>query len=418
MKNKKEKSYCIVTYGCQMNHNDSERIASFFEKNNLQQDCLEHADIIVFNSCSVRQSATDRLKSKLEKTRKKYPHKTIILAGCVLEEDKKKITPYCDYVLSSQNLSSWPLNFLQNNKEKTDFFEITPKRTSLIAYISIMTGCNNFCSYCVVPYTKGRESSRPANKVLREIKEATKSGYKEIWLLGQNVNSYKGGLSFSELLKEANKIRGDFWLRFASSHPKDFSDEIISAIKNCKKVTNYIHLPLQSGDDSILEKMNRPYTSTDYKNIISSLKEEVPDISISTDIIVGFPGEEEKNFINTLTFFNNAYFDMAYIARYSPRPQTAAYNLKDTVSNEEKRRREKLIEEVLKEKKTQKNKSFLGKKIKVFVLRKNKKGLLVGKTEGYNNVLLEGEENLLGSFVKVEIIQTSSWGLRGKIIKK
>lgn len=406
--------YHIITYGCQMNKSDSERIATFFEEKGFKESSLDDADLVVVNSCSIRQSAIDRMEAKIRKI-KKTSRQKVVLTGCVLDKDKKKLSPFFDYYFPPQDTKEWNLLKKENNEP---FFDITPKRSGITAYVSIMTGCDNFCSYCVVPYTKGRERSRDVKEVIQETKEAAEKGYKEIWLLGQNVNSYKGGVSFSELLREINKIKGNFWIRFASSHPKDLSPDIILAMKECKKMTRYLHLPIQSGDDEILRKMNRPYNVKKYKEIIEEVRRRIPDISISTDVIVGFPGETEKNFSNTVQFFREMEFDMAYIARYSPREQTAAYNLKETVNNEEKRRREKILEEIIKETAIKRNKRFLKKTLAVLVLRRTKNRKLIGKTTGYQNIIFQGKEDLVGSFVKVKVTHSSIWGLKGELNQK
>ncbi len=407
--------YYIITYGCQMNKSDSERIANFFDEKGFEESPLEEANIVIINSCSIRQSAIDRIEAKIRNI-KKTTDKKIILTGCVLEKDKKKLSFFFDYYFPPQDTTKWI--FPEIKKEKKEFFEIPPKRSGITAYVSIMTGCDNFCSYCVVPYTKGREMSRKAKEVLEEAKKAINDGYKEVWLLGQNVNSYKGGLSFANLLREINSIKGNFWIRFASSHPKDLSLEIIHAIRDCKKVTKYLHLPIQSGDDKILKKMNRPYDTKRYKEIIEEVRKNIPVISISTDVIVGFPEETEKHFSNTVKLFRELDFDMAYVSRYSPRAETSAGKIKETVTNEEKKRREKVLEEIIKESAQKRNKSFVGKNLNVLVFRKNKKGSLIGKTTGYQNVIFKGEKEHIGKFVKVKIIHSSSWGLKGTIIQK
>ena len=276
-----------------------------------------------------------------------------------------------------------------------------------------MTGCDNFCSYCAVPYTKGREKSRRWEDIIKETEKAIEEGAKEIWLLGQNVNSYKGGVTFAQLLEKVNKIKGDFWIRFASPHPKDFSPELVKTMANCKKVTEYLNLPAQSGDNKILKAMNRPYTVEAYKEIIDFVKKEIPEIVISTDIIVGFPGETEKNFRNTVKLFTEVGFEMAYISRYSPRPGTAAEKIKDNISTGEKKRREKVLTEILKEISLAKNKEYKEKIVDVLVLKKKKH--LIGKTRGYKSVVFPGSIKLVGSFVKVKITHASPWGLKGKL---
>ncbi len=410
------KKYCIITYGCQMNKNDSERIASFFEENGLEEGEESTADVVIINACSVRQSSINRLQEKIKRIQEREKKPVTVLTGCVLEKDKKKFRPLFDYLLKTEDLPRWNLPFLSGQDK--DYFQIPPKRGSINAYISIMTGCNNFCAYCVVPYTKGRETSRPAKEIIKEAHAAIKEGCKEIWLLGQNVNSYKGEIGFPELLRKINNIEGDFWIRFTSSHPKDFSDGIISAMKNCKKVTPYLNLPLQSGDDEILKKMNRSYTSSHYKELIEKIRKSIPQIALSTDIIVGFPGETEKSFNNTVNLFRKISFDMTHIAKYSPRMHTAAYNMKETVSEKEKKRREKILTEILKEDNLEKNKQIVGKTVRVLVKGKNKKGFLNGKTEGYKDVIFKGTNKIIGNFANIKIIDYSSWGLKGKMTRK
>jgi tRNA-2-methylthio-N6-dimethylallyladenosine synthase len=397
-----------------MNKSDSERIASFFDGKGFEESSLEEANVIVINSCSIRQSAIDRMEAKIRKI-KKIDHQKVILTGCVLEKDKKKLAPFFDYYFPPQDTKDW--DFLKKEKNE-NFFDITPKRSGITAYISIMTGCDNFCSYCVVPYTKGRERSRGIKEVVKEAEEAIKKGHKEIWLLGQNVNSYKGGLTFANLLRKIDNIKGDFWIRFASSHPKDLSLETINAIRDCKKVTKYLHLPIQSGDDEILKKMNRPYDTKRYKEIIEEVRKNIPGISISTDVIVGFPEETEKHFSNTVKLFRELDFDMAYVSRYSPRAETSASKIKETVTNEEKKRREKVLEEIIKESAQKRNISFIGKNLNLLVSRKNKSNYLIGKTTGYQNVIFKGKKDYIGKFTKVKITHSSSWGLKGTIIQK
>ena len=326
--------YHIITFGCQMNKADSEKIAAVLENKGYKAASkINEADLIVVNMCSVRQSAVDRVYGVLEKLKSQKLEVKTILTGCILKKDKKKFAKLFDEIIDVKDL-------IKNIKSKYS--------NNSSASIPIMTGCNNFCSYCVVPYTRGEEISRPLKEITCEVEGLIKRGIKEIWLLGQNVNSYKYG--FSELLRAINKIPGKFWIRFTSSHPKDFSDDLIEAMTECKKVAKYLNLPVQSGDDKILKKMNRPYTVKQYKNLVKRIRKKIPDINLSTDVIVGFPGETKKQFENTVKLFKEIKYDIAYINKYSPRSSTVAAKLKDNVSPKEKKRREKILEKTLKQK--------------------------------------------------------------------
>jgi tRNA-2-methylthio-N6-dimethylallyladenosine synthase len=322
--------YWIITFGCQMNKSDSERIASVLEKRGYQPACKENeADLIVINCCSVRQSAVNRAYAKVNKY---FEKKRVILTGCVLKEDKNK--------LKDKVSEFWHPN---------DYFECLPIHQSKFqAFVPIMTGCNNFCAYCVVPYTRGREKSRPAKEIIKEVKSLVQKGCKEIVLLGQNVNSYKDrNVNFPKLLKKINDVEGDFKLNFITSHPKDMSDELIETMAECQKLIKEIHLPVQSGDNEILKKMNRHYTATHYKKFIKKIKQKIPGIKISTDIIVGFPGETKKQFQNTVKLCKEVNFDKAYISKYSPRPGTAAVKLKDDLPEDEKKRRWRTLDTLI-----------------------------------------------------------------------
>ena len=261
--------------------------------------------------------------------------KKIILAGCVLPEDKKKLKNKVSEIWYPDN-----------------YFECSPIYSNeKSAYVPIMTGCDNFCAYCAVPYTRGRERSRPAEEIIKEVKNLIQKDYKEIWLLGQNVNSYKSGaVNFPRLLEMINEILGDFKIRFLTSHPKDMSEELIKIVANCKKIVKEIHLPVQSGDNQILKKMNRNYTIRQYKNLVKKIRQKIPEIKISTDIIVGFPGETKKQFQNTTKLAEKIKFDKAYVAKYSPRPGTVAFKLKDNVPFEEKKGRWQILNRLINKK--------------------------------------------------------------------
>jgi len=338
--------YHVITFGCQMNKSDSERIAAVLESNKYKASDIDKADFVIINMCSVRQSAVDKVYGLIPKLKEQ---KTI-LTGCVLKKDKNKLSKQFDYVLDIKDIAKWPI-FSKSSAD--DYLKIKPKYSNnSSACIPIMTGCNNFCSYCVVPYARGKEISRPAKEIICEVENLVKRETKEIWLLGQNVNSYKQGKTdFPKLLKTIANIPNDFSIRFMSPHPKDFSDELINVMAEHDKVAKYLNLPVQSGDDKILKKMNRNYTVTDYKKLVKKIREKMPDINLSTDVIVGFPEETKKQFENTVKLFKEIKFNMAYISKYSPRSGTAAAKLKNNVPIQEKKRRERILKETMSKKK-------------------------------------------------------------------
>ena len=330
------KKYYLKVFGCQMNESDSQRIASFLEQQHYQcAGKMKNADLIVVTACSVRQSAIDRIFGLSKKFKKIKAKK--ILTGCVIKSDKPKFLKFFDEVLTINELLG------------KNYLELQPKHTSSkSAYVPIMTGCNNFCTYCAVPYTRGREISRPTRNIVKEINGLIKKGYKEIILLGQNVNSYKDGkTTFPALLKFISDIPSDFTIKFMTSHPKDFSDELIDVIARSPKISREIHLPVQSGDDEILRKMNRRYTAEKYLDLIQKIRTKIPEVKFTTDVIVGFPGETKKQFENTIKLLERVKFNLAYINKYSTRPGTAAAQLKDNVPLVEKKCRWEILEELV-----------------------------------------------------------------------
>ncbi len=403
-----------------MNKSDSEKIAAVLEKTGYKEASkINEADLVVVNMCSVRQSAVDRVYGLLPKF-KKLKAKTI-LTGCVLRKDRRKFVKLFDEIVNIKDLIK------DMEQEHSNKFS---------ALVPIMSGCNNFCSYCVVPYVRGREISRPAEEIICEIKKLVKRGCKEIWLLGQNVNSYST-IPFPQLLKKINKIPGKFWIRFTSSHPKpstraklgtgpvpyrnevsgtgDFSwDELIKAMGDCEKVTEYLNLPVQAGDNKILKQMNRHYTVAQYKKLVEKIRKKIPDIFLSTDVIVGFPGETKEQFENTVKLFKEIKFDMAYINKFSPRTGTKTAKLKDNISPKEKDRRDKVLTEVLKQTALEHNKKYIGKTVEILV-DKTKIGFLFGKTRTYKTVKVESKKKLLGQFIKVKITDALPWGLKGEL---
>lgn len=327
--------YFIITYGCQMNKSDSERIATELERKKYKPaKKAEQADLLIINVCSVRQSAVNRVYSKVKKLNEQKTKPKIILTGCLLDKDKKQLKDKVNEI--------WPIIGF---KEK-------PKCQSLSeVLVPIMSGCNNFCSYCIVPYTRGREYSRPSQEIIKEIKKLVKEGQQRITLLGQNVNSYKDKakkINFPKLLNLICDIPGDFQIKFLTSHPKDMSDTLIKTIAQNEKLSKEIHLAIQSGDNKILKEMNRKYTIGDCKKLIKKILQAIPKAKLSTDIIVGFPGETEKQFQNSVKIVKDTGFCQIYAAAYSPRPKTAAFKMKDNISPNEKKRRKRIILEMIK----------------------------------------------------------------------
>lgn len=438
-------NYFIITFGCQMNKSDSERIASILEKTGYKKVAKEsEADLIVINMCSVRQSAVDRvygLAKKFAKLKSQNSKIKTLLTGCISKKDFGKFKYHFDFIFSIKTLSQWP-NFLKREKfyyypnprdEKfikefnTYYFKEKSKCTNFFsALIPISTGCNNFCSFCIVPFVRGQLICRHYKDILNEVKEAIKSGAKEIWLLGQNVNDYHShtdsSINFAKLLTMVNEIEGNFWIRFTSPHPKNFSDELIETMAKCQKVTPYLNLPVQSGDDEILKRMNRGYKIKEYINLVKNIRSAFKkyrrglekEVAISTDVIVGFSGETKRQFQKTIKLLKKIKFDMAYIAQYSPRPGTVAEKMEDNVPKEEKERRWKTLTEILKEISLSKNKKFIGQEIEVLP-EELKNGFLIGKSRHYKTVKFEGKENLIGNFVKVKISKASPFGLKGEM---
>lgn len=429
------KTFCLITFGCQMNISDSERIAAVMKKIKLKPASKNEANLIIFNLCSVRQKSVDKVWGML-KSIKTLKHKNIktkpivIATGCILPEDKKKFAEKVDLVLDIKNLNDWPeiirnyeLRIMNhgNNKKNDNYLSIIPNYNSEFqAYVPIMTGCNNFCSYCAVPYVRGREISRPTKEVVEEVNKLVAQGYKFITLLGQNVNSYedrtqKNIIDFTKLLKLVDSVSGDFWLSFATSHPKDMSGELIKCFKNCKHLIPYLHLPLQAGADKTLKAMNRKYTAKKYLELIKKIRGVNPDINISTDIIVGFPGETKTDFEKTAEMMKKIKFDMAYLAEYSPRSGTAAAKMKNDVAPAEKHKRYQILNEILKKTALENNKKMIGKTTEVLI-ESTKGDACFGRTRNFKNIKIKGDKNKVGDFIKVKVAKANPWNLEGKLI--
>ena len=443
----KNLKYVILTMGCQLNENDSEKIAGMLENMGYEKtEKLEDADFIAFNTCCVRENAEDRLFGKLGEVKKyKESRGTIIaIGGCMMQEKHiveklKQSYPFFDIVFGTHTLHKLPediYNSLISRKRIEDILDIDgevieglpiKRDDSIKASVLIMNGCNNFCTYCIVPYVRGRERSRKAEDIISEIQQLANEGYKEITLLGQNVNSYMrverekcedvGEInSFAKLLLEINKIEGIERIRFVSPHPKDFTDDVIQAIKNCEKVCKIIHLPLQSGSSKILKQMNRKYTKEQYLKLVEKMKKEIPNIVFSTDIIVGFPGETEEDFEDTLDVVEKVCFEQVYMFIYSRRVGTPADKMENQVPEEIKHERFDRLKKLVERQIEQNNKKYVGTVQKVLVEGNSKtnKNLLTGRTETNKVVNFEGKDELIGKVTDVKIESEHMWYLKGE----
>lgn len=436
------KTYYIMTIGCQMNAADSERLAAFLDNNGYKAvSDFKIAGAVIINTCGIRQAAEDRAYSLVHQINKYNPAAKIIIAGCLSQRPdvKKRLPGNANLFLPINEMLQLP-GLLQGQeykpyfsldevrlKEGEKYLDILPQHESeFTAYVPIGNGCNNFCSYCVVPYARGREVYRSSLEVIKEVRALVKKGYQEIILIAQNVNSYSdGNYNFPRLLAQLIKIPGKFWLRFSSSHPKDLSDELITVMGSSSKVCSHLHLAVQSGDDAILRAMNRQYTVSHYKNLIKKMRAAKPGIAITTDVIVGFPGETKTQFNHTVKLFKDLKFDLVYISRYSPRPGTVAAKISDNVSPTEKKKRAYVLNEILKQTALSNNQKYLDKIIEILVEGKNKHGEYYGKASSYQTVVVKSptsskvkiKSDIIGRFIRVRITKARSFGLEGELIK-
>jgi len=437
--NTKNKKFHLIIFGCQMNYSDAERLAGVLKSLGYQETKNEdEADLIGIIACSVRQAAVDRIYGKLRNwqlVKEKRPLITL-LSGCVLERDQKKLKDKFDLFIDIKNLQNLADDIKSLAPEQKlalpDFFDVSPSYYSKYrAYVPIMTGCNKFCSYCAVPYTRGREVSRPAKAIIEEIKSLLKNGYKEIVLLGQNVNSYgkdlqkagKQELDFPDLLKKVDSLGDHFWLKFLTSHPYDMSDKLIKVMSECKNLNDYLHLPVQSGSNQILKKMNRHYTVAQYKKLIKKVRQTMPNIAVSTDIIVGFCSEKDKDFQDTAKLLRELKYNMAYLSQYSARVGTVAARLyPDDVSKSTKKSRWDKLNKILAQHSLAFNKKLIGQSREVLidvVAKKNGKYLNIGKLSNYVAVHIETDKPLkVGEFYNVIIKSAKFWGLSAVLKQK
>ncbi len=450
------KKYHIWTSGCQMNVHDSEKMSGIFSESGCSQsDDINNADVIVLNTCSIRDKAEQKFYSKLGRLRKikeKRPELKVAVAGCIAQQKGDtlfKNFPYVDFVFGPNNidnLQSWiessdvERRTLDDKKNKTldarrstaiqdnpDYHNklLPVKREGQVrAWVSIMYGCDNFCAYCVVPYTRGRERSRPIRDIRHELIGLASEGFKEVTLLGQNVNSYgkklNDNIDFPDLLKELHEVDGITRIRFVTSHPKDLSDKLIQTMKDFPKLCNHIHLPLQAGSDKVLSLMNRRYTYGDYKEKVNMLKQAIPDIAITSDIIVGFPGEDDGDFKMTLNALKEIQYDGLFAFKYSKRPDTKALDLPDHISEDIKSVRLDKVLKLQEEITFDKNIKLEGEILEVLVegVSESDKSRMTGRTGNNKIVNFNGTEEDIGNLVTIKILKAMQHSLFGERVQE
>ena len=437
------KKYYLKTYGCQMNVHDSENIKALLEQMSFTEtDNMESADLILLNTCAIRENAHNKVFGFLGRVKHLKEEKPYIISGicgCMAQEESvvneiKDKYKWVDIVFGTHNIQNLPhiLNdsIIKNEQEievysiEGDIIENLPvKRDSLYkAWVNIMYGCDKFCTYCIVPYTRGKQRSREPKYILEEVKKLVQNGYQEVTLLGQNVNAYGNDLdinyTMSDLLKDVAET-GINRVRFVTSHPWDFNDDMIKIISKYNNIMPYIHLPLQSGSDRILKLMGRRYTKEEYINLFNKLKENIPNVSITTDIIVGFPGETEEDFNETLDVVNTCKYDSAYTFIFSPRIGTPAYNMKDDVTINEKNKRLQTLNELVNKYALDNNLKYLNKIVPVLIEGKSEKdGMLMGYTDTMKLVNVKCSNDYIGKIVNVKIMSVKTWSMDGEIVDK
>ena len=476
------KKYHIITFGCQMNEHDSETIAGLLQEEGcVPQPERNDADIVIINTCSVRENADKRFfgtLGQLKKLKAKDPDFTACVCGCMMQQEHivteiRQSYPWVDVIFGTHNVDEFPQMLAQmyaaresietedredapaggnddlipltgrdytlakhniRSAKSTRVMKIYDDRDEIIeglparrlyrhkAFVNIMFGCNNFCTYCIVPYTRGREKSRRPEDILDEVRRLAEDGVKEVTLLGQNVNSYRGvsgegrAWDFTDLIYALNGIEGLERIRFMTSHPKDLSDRLIDAFAQCDKLCRYIHLPVQSGSTEVLRRMNRKYTREHYIDLVRRLRQAAPDITISTDIIVGFPGETEEDFEDTLALVREIEYDSAFTFLYSKRKGTPAAEYEDQIPEVVKHERFNRLVDVMNSISLKKNQAYIGKVCRVLVDGGSRKdpGILSGRTDGFKLVDFRGDPSLIGSMTDVEITEGKTFSLRGK----
>ena len=437
----KNKTYHIITYGCQMNVHDSENISAIMEDlGYTRNEDMDTSDVIILNTCAIRENAHNKVTGmlgRIKHLKETRPEIITMLCGCMAQEEGianmlKDKYKWVNIVFGTHNIHMIPTYLLNNLKEQTQELEvfsiegnvyegIPVKRDSkYTAWVNIMYGCDKFCTYCIVPYTRGKQRSRLNTDIINEVKELVKDGYKEVTLLGQNVNAYGKDLdtnyTFANLLEDVAKTNIDR-IRFVTSHPWDFTDEMIEVISKYDNIMPYIHLPIQSGSDDILKKMGRKYTIKEYTTLFNKLKSKIPNVSISTDIIVGFPNETEEDFNATLDIVRKLRYDLAYTFIYSKREGTPASKMEDAITLETKKERLAKLNELVNECAKENNMKYLNKEVKVLLTdHSDKLGNLSGYTDTMKLVNVKADDKYLGEIVNVKITDAKTWSLDGVLV--
>ena len=440
----KDLKYYIETWGCQMNEEDSEKISGMLKTQGYTQtEVREDASIIIFNTCCVRENAENKVFGNLgivKHQKEKNPDLIVAICGCMMQQkgmadEVLSKFPFVDIIFGTHNAYKFPEYLNRVKTEGVQIKEIFDKESEIVegvpidrksdvkAFVTIMYGCNNFCTYCVVPYVRGRERSRKPEDIIKEIKDLVAQGYKEVTLLGQNVNSYGKGLeeeiTFADLLRRINEIDGLERVRFMTSHPKDLNMDVISAIRDCDKLCEQIHLPVQSGSDRVLKVMNRHYTRDYYLDLARKIRKEIPDVTFSTDLIVGFPGETEEDFQDTLDLVNEVKYDAAFTFIYSRRNNTPADKMENQIPDDVKHERFNRLVAAVNEGIIAGNKAMEGKVVEVLVEghSKNDESKLTGRTRNAKLVNFPGCKELIGKLVNVKIVKANSFSLVGEIVE-
>ena len=436
-----EKKLKILTYGCQMNVADSERMAGLLQKIGYTlTDDADAADLILINTCCVRATAEDKIFGQIgrfKSLKREKPSLILGVAGCMAQKEGENLikrAPHIDFVLGTGQSSEVARVVESLERERKHFIDTSnvsgqwsvasgqyfPLRGGKVStFVPIMYGCNNFCTYCIVPYVRGRERSRKPEEIFGEVRQAVAEGFKEITLLGQNVNSYSGGMTFAELLTAVDKIDGVERLRFMTSHPKDLSDELIAAIAGGKNICEHIHLPVQYGSDKILKRMNRVYTVEKYLRLVEKIRAAIPAVSLTTDLIVGFPGETEEDFQETLNFIRAVRFDAAFTFIYSKRSGTPAATFENQIEDATKHRRLEELMKVQNEISLAKNVALENSAVEVLVegASKTDRNIFTGRTRTNKLILFEHGNEQAGELVNVKITQAQTWLFKGSVIR-